>query len=69
MAAPQNIGMPDNQDVGPTYMLRVTALDPSTGNATANVNVTSVVIDATAVGLNVGDLAHGQWFLVPGPQA
>lgn len=69
MAAPLNIGMPDNQDVGPTYTLRVTAIDQTTGATTANVNVGEVVIDATAVGTNVQDLAQGQWFLVPGPNA
>lgn len=69
MAQPLNIGMPDNLDVGDGYTLRVTAIDPTTGAVTANVNVGTVVIDATAITASVQDLAVGNWFLVPGPAA
>lgn len=57
MAAPINIGMPFSLDVGPTYTLRVTAIDPTTGNVTANVNVGAVVIEAEGT----GNLSTGDW--------
>lgn len=69
MAQPINVWMPDNQDVGPTYTLRVTAISASTGAPVANVNIGEVVFDVTAIGANLEDLVQGNWFLVPGPQA
>lgn len=62
MAAPLNIGMPDAVDIPAGYVLRVTAIDPNTGNTVPGVNVTQTVIEASGV----GDLSSGS-FTVANP--
>lgn len=69
MARPVSIGMPDNQDVGPTYTLRITAIDQNTGNVVSGVVINTVVLDVELVQGSVDGLETGQWFLVPGPAA
>lgn len=61
--------MPDGLDVGPNYTLRVTAVDPTTGNLVTGVTVNKVVITATQLQGTPDQLQTGQWFLVPGPGA
>lgn len=61
--------MPDQLDVGPTYTIRVTALDPSTGNLVSGVVVNTVVLTVTQIAGTTGGLETGQWFLLPGPNA
>ena len=65
MAAPKNIWMPDGLDVGDGYTLRVTALDPTTGNVVAGAKVTTVVIEGSGTGnLNSGDFVVGNPLLI-----
>ena len=64
--------MPSSLDIGPTYSLRVTALDPTTGNVVSGVTVTTMVITADYVNADAptdGGVIYGDWFLVPGPSA
>lgn len=70
MAQPVDISMPGQLDLGQGYTLRVTALDPTTGNLAPGVKVNQVVI--TAENLAGGDLSSGSFgpfMLVPGPGA
>ena len=69
MATPLTIGMPATQDVGPNYTLRVTALDPTTGDLVAGVVIDTVVLDVSLVQGSEELLQTGQWFLVPGAGA
>lgn len=70
MAAPLNVWMPDNVDLGAGYTLRVTALSPTTGALVAGVNVTTTVIEGAGTGdLSSGDFLAGPFMLVPGPNA
>lgn len=69
MAKPVVIGMPEDQDIGPTYMLRVTALDPTSGSLVAGVVVNTVVLDVSLVSGTADGLVTGDWFLMPGPNA
>lgn len=62
MAAPLDIGMPQNLDVGAGYTLRVTAIDPLSGATVSGVKVTQMVIEATGS----GDLSSGA-FTVANP--
>ena len=71
MAAPVNAGMPDAQHLQAGYTLRVTTLDPGTGNLVAGAKVTTVVIDADVITADggIGSIVYGDWMLVPGPGA
>ena len=69
MAQKLDIGMPDQIDVGPTYTLRVTAVDPTTGALVSGVTVNTVVLTVALIAGTTGGLETGQWFLVPGPNA
>lgn len=69
MAQPIDIDMPQDLDVGPTYTVRVTAIDPNSGALVSGVNVGTVVITAALVQGTAGGLETGQWFLLPGPGA
>lgn len=62
-------GLPDDLDIGPGYQLRITALDPTTGNQVSGVNINQSVITAEQISGTPEELAQGQWFLVPGPNA
>lgn len=62
--------MPSGLDLGSGYTLRLTVLDPTTGSLVTGVKVGTVVITTEALTAgDGGDLATGQWFLVPGPNA
>lgn len=69
MSRPLNIGMPDMQDIGPTYTLRVTAISPVDGSVVSGVTVNTTVLDVSLVAGSADGLETGQWFLVPGPNA
>lgn len=70
MAAPVLAPMPDGLVLGSGYTLRVTALDPTTGNLVANVNVGLEVITGTSSsGDGGGVFTTGPYMLVPGPSA
>jgi len=67
MAAPMKAAMPDNVDIGDSFTLRVAALDPSTGDAVAGVNISNMSIEVDH--LTAGSLDFGPFMLVPGPSA
>ena len=70
MARPQELPLPPNLDLDDTFQIRVTALDPATGNTVAGVNVGTVTLIVDNIG--GGDLASGTFgpfMLVPGPGA
>lgn len=71
MAAPLIAGMPAAQDLTEGYTIRITAVDPLTGNLMPGVTVGLVVLtaDLVAAGAGVGGGDAGNWFLVPGPGA
>ncbi len=71
MAAPSVASMPRALDLQQGYTIRVTALDPSTGNLAAGVKITTVVLtaDPSSVIVGTGGGGSGEWFLVPGPNA
>ena len=70
MSQPLELPLTPDLDLDDTYMLRVTALDPTTGSVMAGVTVgaVSLIVD----NLSGGDLASGTFgpfMLVPGPAA
>ena len=70
MAAPVLAPMPDGLVLGSGYTLRVTALDPSTGNLVGGVNVGLEVITGTSSDPTGGGVfASAPYMLVPGPNA
>jgi hypothetical protein len=70
MAAPVLAPMPDGLVLGSGYTLRVTALDPTTGNLVGGVNVGLEVITGTSSdALGGGAFTAGPFMLVPGPNA
>lgn len=72
MAQEINIPMPPDLDVGATYKLRVTAVDPTSGALVSGVNINAVTFTVDAVAFNPSDLsqlATGDWSLLPGPSA
>jgi hypothetical protein len=69
VAAPLLAPLPRDLDLDAGYLLRVTALDATTGAVVAGVVVSDVVI--MAANLSGGaptDLETGDWVLVPGPE-
>lgn len=67
MAAPYDIALPPNIDLWDSCVIRVTAIDPSTGDTVSGVTVSQVNLEVTQ--LRGGNLEHGTWHLVPGPGA
>jgi len=62
--------MPDLLFVDTGYTLRVTALDPATGNAVAGVKVGLMIVTGTTeIAPGSGEMAATDWYLVPGPNA
>lgn len=62
-------GMPEELDIGPGYTLRVTALDPATGNPVSGVTVSNLIFTADQVSGTPEGLETGPFMLVPGPNA
>ena len=69
MAQALDIPMPPNLDIGPSYTLRVTALDPTTGALVSGVTVNTVVLSVSLLEGTGDGLETGSWFLVPGAGA
>ena len=73
MAQPLNAGMPDAQHLQAGYTLRVTTIDPTTGNLVSGAKINTVVIDADILTSSASgppsDIVYGDWMLVPGPGA
>lgn len=64
-----NAGLPEDLDIGAGYTLRVTALDPSSGNPVSGVTVSNLIFTADQVAGTPGELETGPFMLVPGPNA
>lgn len=61
-------GIPPGLTLGPNYIVRLTAVDPTTGNVVSGVNVSNTSL--TVLQLSSGspsDLQAGPFLLVPGP--
>lgn len=56
MAKPIIAPIPEFQDIGPNYTLRVLALSPTDGSAVSGVKVGTIIIDATQVDANLAPL-------------
>ena len=69
MAQTLSAPMPRDFDLDGGYVLRITAVDPTSGAAVSGVKVSSIVIMAlNAAGAAPADLEVGEWVLVPGPE-
>ena len=70
MSKPFIIPLPPEFDLDDTYQISVTALDPTTGNTVAGVNVATVtLIVDNATGGSLASGTFGPFMLVPGPGA
>lgn len=70
MAAPVAAGMPADLDLGDGWTIRLTALDPATGATISTVKVLNLRLGVFNVGgTSDGQLAVGDFQLVPGPGA
>jgi hypothetical protein len=65
MAQPLIVTLPPNLDLWGGCIIRVTAVDPSTGNTVAGVRVSNISIEGTSD--DPGQLAYGPFQLVTGP--
>lgn len=69
MSQPLTVPLPPGIDLWGGCKVRITALDPLTGNTVSGVNVSNVTLQVVQVAGALDDLAVGQWRLVPGPGA
>ncbi len=70
MAVPLNAPMPDNLDLGPGFILRVTALSTTDGSVVSGVNVSNFSVELNNDGsVDLSTLEVGPYMLVPGPGA
>jgi len=65
MAQPLIVTLPPGLDLWPGCIIRVTAVDPSTGNTVAGVRVSNISIEGTSD--SPDELAYGPFMLVTGP--
>jgi hypothetical protein len=65
MAQPLIVPLPPGLDLGGGTEIRVTALDPTTGNTVAGVNVSNVTLEVDEIG--GASLEYGPFMLVTGP--
>jgi hypothetical protein len=68
VAQPLIVALPPGLSLGGGCTITVTALDPSTGNVVAGVNVSNVTIEVDQTMGSEGDLESGAFMLVPGPR-
>lgn len=70
MPQPLIAGLPPGLDLPAGYVVRVTALDPSSGAAVTGVTVSNFALYVrNLVGTDSTDLQSGPFLLVPGPEA
>lgn len=70
MAKPVTANLPPDLDLADGYVIRLAALDPTTGAAVASVVVTDVSLFGTNLGGTADTaFAYGPFMLVPGPGA
>jgi len=65
VAQPLTVALPPNLDLWPGCIIRVTAVDPTTGAGVAGVNVAKISIEG--VSDNPSALDYGPFMLVTGP--
>ena len=65
MAQPLIVTLPPNLDLWDGCIIRVTAVDPATGNTVAGVRVSNISIEGASD--DPGQLAYGPFQLVTGP--
>ena len=66
MPRPLIVALPPGLELWGDCSVRVTALDPATGNTVSGVNVSDVTLEVEQT--DGGDLSSGPFLLVPGPQ-
>jgi len=66
MAQPLSVSLPPGLDLGGGCQIRVTALDPTTGDTVTGVKVSNVTLEVDQLG--GGSLEYGPFMLVAGPQ-
>lgn len=66
MPQPLTVALPPNLDLWDGCVIRVTALDPATGNTVSGVNVSNVTLEVDL--LTGDDLTSGPFMLVTGPE-
>lgn len=64
-----NAGLPEDLDIGSGYTIRVTALDPTSGNPVPGVTMSNLVLTAEQISGTPEELQVGPFMLVPGPNA
>lgn len=69
MAQPLRIPLPPSIDLWGGCIVRVTALDPATGDVVAGVDVQNVTLQVVQTAGDSSQLTQGSWRLVPGPGA
>ena len=70
MPVPYVAPMPPDVELEGSYTVRLTALDPASGNHVTGVKVTGFVLTVLNAGSGeVTDLGFGEFLLVPGPGA
>jgi hypothetical protein len=68
VAKPYSAPMPDEVELGGSYTIRITAVDPSTGNVISAITISNLVMMVnTGAGTSPVDLGFGPFLLVPGP--
>jgi hypothetical protein len=67
MAQPLVISLPPGLDLWPGCIIRVTAVDPTTGAGVGGVRVSHISFEGTSD--TPLDLAYGPFMLVTGPEA
>ena len=69
MAQPLTVALPPNLVLWAGCTIRVTALDPTTGNTVAGVTVSDVSLECDQLSGTTDALAFGPFMFVPGPGA
>lgn len=69
MAHPYDIALPPDLFFSDGYKIRVTALDPTTGNTVTGVVVNNVTFQVEILSGSGEDLSYGPFMFVPGPGA
>lgn len=67
MPQPLIVALPPDTILGDGCIIRVAALDPSTGNIVTGVNISNVSLEVDQI--TGGSLDSGPFMLVPGPGA
>ena len=68
MAQPLTVALPPNLSLKGGYLVRVTALDPATGNVVTFANVANVTLQVEVTSGDALTLEQGPFLLVPGPR-